>query len=210
MPLPANFEHNLAAIGRMAEPVQAAYQDICAARGNSWTPYDDLIAAAVDRVLALCEDYPALARRQRYATTMCFIRFQIDSSIRLYACSLVEDREQFAAQIAGEEQIDSMLDKDGNQMRDRYLLDRLAPDSLWLPKLYSKASDFIHLSKSQMKIAHTWRSVWRKDWGAMALGKADQGVDEEDWADSAGSFLNCTELFLRVLQSCLAAEPSPG
>ena len=74
MPLPANFEHNLAAIGHMAEPIQAAYQDICVARGNSWTPYDDLLAAAADRALALCEDYPVLARRQRYATTMCLTR----------------------------------------------------------------------------------------------------------------------------------------
>ena len=61
-----------------------------------------------------------------------------------------------------------------------------------------------------MEIAYAWRLARQRGRGYMPLGTADRSVQREDWQYSAGAFLGCTELFLQVLKSCLAAESAHG
>ena len=71
---------------------------------------------------------------------------QIDTALRFSALSLVDDPEAFADAVLGDERIDRLTDRNGERLRDAYLVERLVGVAPWLPEVYACTSAYIHLS----------------------------------------------------------------
>ena len=206
MPLPTDINQHLAPIIRAEQSVLDAHLAFRETRGFAGTSYDVLVEAATDCVTGLCDDYMDAVARQRYFNSRRFARIAADSCLRLHAVLHVADREEFARQVEkGDKQINQLQDAKGNLLQDAHLMDlleKLAPD---LRELYHRASGFVHLSPSHMKITRLgWAAVGRV--GRLVPGRAEKEAKEEDWEESAKDLLYCAELFQTVLNKCLEEE----
>ena len=80
------------------------------------------------------------------------VRLMLDSLVRLYAASLVDDKDTFFLSIIQGHAINRIKDKDGNLMHDKYLVDKLV-ELTKMPELrvlYEKTSGFVHFSEKHL------------------------------------------------------------
>lgn len=207
MPLPPNFETLLSHIERLKDPIQDLHSEISQTSGHQLSPYDTMVAAAASRALSLCDGYAMLARAQLYTTAASLPRLQLDSCLRLYAGTLVEDRQDFAAKVLQGERVDQLRDRTGRYMRDGRLAKLLAKEHHWVPRAYRETSDFIHLSPSHVDAAIPDLATGTPSVPELVrIEAADPDIDPDEWTKSAELFRSCTRLLLRTMGDWLAVK----
>ncbi|MFW5983483.1 MAG: hypothetical protein ACOCQ4_03195, partial [bacterium] len=85
-----------------------------------------------------------------YITACHLVRCHLDNVLRFSASWLVDDPHRFAMNIMSGERIDKMKDREGNQLKDWYLRNKLNEEYPWVTKVYEETSGFIHLSKKHI------------------------------------------------------------
>ena len=207
MPLPPNFETLLSHIELLKDPIQDLHSEISQTGGHQLSPYDTMVVAAASRALSLCDGYAMLARAQLYTTAASLPRLQLDSCLRLYAGTLVQDRQDFAAKVLQGERVDQLRDRTGRYMRDGRLAKLLAKEHHWVPRAYRETSDFIHLSPSHVEAAMPKLATGAKGVQELVpIEAADPDIDPDEWTKSAELFRSCTLLLLRTMGDWLTVK----
>lgn len=203
MVLPQDFEQRMGHIGRLRDPILQVHHALWEAEGGGRGPRELLLAAVAGRALSLCDGYVALARLGHYTTSMCLVRLQLDSCLRLYAGELVEDRGALVGRIAEGGRLDQMRDKRGKFMRDRYLMEQLAKEYIWVETIYETTSGFVHFSGDHVALISA--GLPQPDHGVVPIpvGGPEEGASERDWYGSAVSFQASTWLCERLLRDWL-------
>lgn len=121
----------------------AADQDRLTAEGH-------LVAAALIRSLALTEGFLSMVEQANRFAAVPLIRMQLDSAMRVLACSLVTDPFDFARHILEGGRPSQYTSRDGVRLFDAFLLDELAKRTPHVRDIYEETSGFVHLSRHHL------------------------------------------------------------
>jgi hypothetical protein len=115
--------------------------------GNVWSA-DLWFNAAFKRSIQVLDGFSEMVRRRNISCAGALLRVQIDTALRLFACSLMDANEYVAAALKGEK-LDKLKDRNGQNLRDKYVIGQLIqvrPDLAWLERVYDRTSGFVHMS----------------------------------------------------------------
>ena len=105
------------------------------------------------RALAQSAAFRKMVADRNSIVAQSLIRMQLDTVLRLYALFWVGDAEEFATKVFYGSQIDRLKAKDGQLLKDKYLIERLAERNEWIPSVYKETSGYIHFSNRHMQAA---------------------------------------------------------
>jgi hypothetical protein len=118
----------------------------------------DLLALAVlNRSVIVIEGFCTLLEAKNYLCAAPLVRFQLDSMLRFFATTLVDNSNDLSLTILRGTPVRNLQDRDGKYMTDHYLLKKIAALYVWAPRVYEHSSGFIHLSEKH--ILHTIRDA---------------------------------------------------
>ena len=111
----------------------------------------DLVAiAAIHRSLALIDGFVVLVQRNNPLCALALLRLQLDSVMRLFACTLVADPHSLASDLLQDRPLATIKSAGGHKLTDRFLHERLSEIYPWVTPVYENTSGFIHLSQRHM------------------------------------------------------------
>ena len=210
MPLPNNFDQDLAELARMKAALLMAVRPILRKPHHWRTPHERLALTMSRHIMAACNVYAMLARAEYYGYAMMLIRVQLDSCLRFFASTLVADPDRFTEKVLDKKkQVNEMHDRDGETMTGGYLARQLArrsPEYSWAPDLYKFASDFIHYSGTLMEIAEAEMAYWDETTELADIHLTDREIPKGRWEDSLRYFRACTLAFTRLLRDWLTTH----
>jgi len=166
--------------------------------GQAMFPLDLLAFAAIKRNLSTTAALVTLIEAFNMLAARSMLRVHLDSSLRFAAAWFVDDSQGFAAKVNAGERIDKLKDRDGRQLRDARLVELLAPDHPWLPKVYERLSSYVHLSDSHLTGAVT--SVEESGAISFELRADDDHYPVQSWVE----IMDCAHEGTEILADYLA------
>lgn len=150
---PAVFDKLDALHGKIQDHVHVAQLCMSADGGKVHTP-DLWINAGIRRSMQVLDGFTSMVRARNISCAGALLRVQIDTALRLFACTLMNADELTAAALKGE-RLDRLTDRNGKRLTDRHLIDeltKLMPRFAWLNHVYERTSGFIHMSGLHMLV----------------------------------------------------------
>lgn len=148
---------------------------------------DFVTIGAAKRTMSLAAGFDSLVRSGNIVCARALVRMQIDTTLRYFAMSLVADPEAFATAMLGDERIDKLTDREGKQLRDAYLLRKVAPIAPWIEEVYRRTSGYIHFSGQH--IFASIRSTRDEDrMVTMVINDTDDKFPESSWLEMISCF----------------------
>lgn len=146
---------------------------LIAADGNNMYQMDILALAVINRSLSISSGISSMIEQGNLLCAASLIRLQIDSSLRFFASTLVEDADNFCKEVFEGKHIRKMKDKCGKAMTDSYLVEKVSERFPWVEIAYEATSGFIHFSEK-----HIFSSVIEaKDNGSISIKISDVHVE---------------------------------
>jgi hypothetical protein len=150
-------------------------------------------AGILKRTLSQSSAFRMLIEAKNFQSAAGLLRMQIDSAMRMHALALVSDAQVFLdAWLAGEP-INKLKAADGEQLRDHYLLKKLAEDHPWVKDVYHETSGFIHFSGK-----HFFTSIAHMDDATHILKfqitATDPDKPDEEYFEIVDAFFKATKL----------------
>ena len=161
-------------IVRLQDRVQLhweAAEKLLDTRDGKLVSSDMLVAALLNRSMGLVRGFCSMIT-DNYICAAPLVRLQLDNLLRFSAVWLVDDRDDFTAQVIGGEQINKLKDRDGKQMNDGYLAQRMDERIPGLAQAYKEACGYIHLSDAHLY--HTIVSTGKKSVRKIGVGDASR------------------------------------
>ncbi len=113
-------------------------------------PQGHLIAAALQRSTALIEGFLLLVETGNRFAAVPLIRLQLDSAMRIHACSLVAAPQDFVRHILEGGEPRKFSQHDGRQLTDGFLHNQLTAKYPTTSDLYRVTNGYIHLSNHHL------------------------------------------------------------
>jgi hypothetical protein len=142
------------------------------------------------RTLAQSRAFKYCIEDRNALVALALTRLQLDTVLRLYAIFWVTDPNAFAKAVFDGGQIDRMKAADGQLMKDKYLIGRLAPRNSWIEPVYKNTSGLIHFSHR-----HIQASLSMKD---ASIGLAEIMIGPNNPRHTLGEFRELLESFLHM------------
>lgn len=168
-------------------------------------PMGLLTVAACNRSINLASGFCDLMRHRNFTCAASLIRLQVDSALRLFAGSLVDDEDAFALKVFGGTPVKALKDRAGKLMNDPYLISRLSDKVQSVGVLYGDASNYIHFSESHCR-AVLQRSATDTDRAHVYIGTGDKGIDDDTYLRAIRNFRSATNMFLLVAGEWVSAK----
>jgi len=168
---------------------------------------DILAFGAAKRAISATSALKLLVESWNLVTARTLLRTHIDTALRFSAAWLVDNPHDFAKKIIAGERLDKIKDRKGNQMRDAYLVERMAAARPWLPEVYKQLSGFVHFSGS-----HVFASIAsfdRKGSVSFHLSEFDLDYPEESWIELIDCFREATEILAHYLHGYAQTKKIP-
>ncbi len=157
-----------------------------------------LVAALLNRSMGLIRGFCTMIS-DNYICAAPLVRLQLDNVLRFSALWLVDDRDDFTAKVIGGEPFNRLKDRDGKQMNDSYLAQRMDGKVPGLAQAYKEACGYIHFSDAHLY--HTVVSTGETS-VRIEIGE-DLGVTEADRKEGVLVMDQMTCLLLRFMRSYL-------
>lgn len=193
----------------MEEAIQAALEELRASKDvhlelgkrtlEGWhCPMDYLVAAALNRSLALVSGFSLLIEARHFVAAVPLVRLQLDTCLRLSAAWLVDDCNIFAMQVLAGVPVREQRDRLGKLMTDAYLVKTRAVEQPWMQSVYDHTSGYIHFSDKHF--FNAMRPDKEKDRIVnIKIGSEDEFVTTEDYLEATGAFRAVTVELLRFV-----------
>ena len=110
------------------------------------------ILSIANRAISLNRGFLTLTQVNNYSTAISLIRLQVDSCLRLFALTLVDDWPSFYKDVVSGKEIRNLKDRDGNKMTDSYLVAKYDKIDNGFKLLYKNTCGFVHFSNSHIKL----------------------------------------------------------
>jgi hypothetical protein len=111
----------------------------------------DLVAfGLLNRNLGLLEAMPALFEKKNIHSLAPLLRVQLDGLLRLHAFRIVDSIDDLAQRLIQGEQLRQYLDRDGERLKDRYLVASLKRELPWVEDMYTTLSGWVHFSETHV------------------------------------------------------------
>lgn len=123
---------------------------LIAADGKNMYQMDIMALAVINRSLSISAGISSMIEQGNLLCAASLIRLQIDSSLRFFASTLVEDADNFCKEVFEGKHIRKMKDKCGKSMTDSYLVEKISERFPWVESAYEATSGFIHFSEKHI------------------------------------------------------------
>jgi hypothetical protein len=168
----------------------------------------DLFAAAVlNRSLYLIEGFSKLIIDRNYISAVPLLRLQLDNALRFQAAWLVDEPNQFVADVMKGKKIKNIKDSHGNMMTDKYLVSKLSKEYNWIEKVYKDASGFIHLSETHILNAIHHGEEEREF--IVNIGRGKIPIPDETFLNLIGAFMETTKIVLKYINNWVYTKNHP-
>ena len=114
--------------------------------GENLLKEDLCLCAMLDRSMRLTDGFIPMIEERNLTCAGALLRLQMDNCLRLFALFIANDRDEAVDCIIDGGIFSSLRDKDGNQMRDGSLKEKLDRYDPGFSDIYTQASGFIHFS----------------------------------------------------------------
>lgn len=144
----------LSKLARKRTAFDRAGKMLVSACQGSIFPADVYFIATCNRALQNFDAFRMAMTEDYYSTAMILLRVQLDSVLRCYGLTMLEDAHEAAYQIMGGMKLSDLRDRQGNRLRDSHLVDlfsSLSPANSVIKHIYNLSSGYVHLSDSAMK-----------------------------------------------------------
>ena len=123
---------------------------LVSADGKRMYKMDILALAVINRSLSISSGFSSVLAQGNLLCAASLVRLQIDSFLRFFASSLVDNHDDFCQKIFEGCPVRKINDKSGKAMTDNYLVGKVSETFPWVEKVYESASGFIHLSEKHI------------------------------------------------------------
>lgn len=145
------------------------------------------------RTLAQAKAFRQCVEDSNFLVAAALLRLQLDTVLRLYALYWVADPEAFAGRVFAGEQIDRLKAADGQQMKDRYLIDKLKDRNPWVETVYKNTSGLIHFSDRHIHAAIRVKDGEEGE-AEFFLGPNNPAHTIADFRELLEAFFHCTAM----------------
>jgi hypothetical protein len=196
----ARVRERLEVLAHLEEKVLDLHRQVLQAQGGAVYGVDLLANAATNRSLALASGFRVMVEARNLICAGALLRLQIDTASRFFASSLVDDPESFAESVLAGDHIDKIPDRDGEPMRDRYLVKKLAAQMRceWLPRVYRETSGYVHFSDKH--VHSTFTEVRGDHTAGIKVGAVDKEWPEETYLEAVDAFIAAVQLYGDLLR----------
>lgn len=182
------------------EVVELAMAIIKADAGKFYT-LDFLVLAALNRSRVNIHGFKNLIELGNYFAAIPFVRMQLDSALRLFATTLVNNPHELAMKILDGESIRKIKDRGGHKMTDAYLLSAFAKTEPWVIKVYDSGSGFIHLSNKH--IIGMLSESGENGAFQITIGPTQSNIDEKFRIEATAAITHITTLIINLCNDWL-------
>lgn len=172
--------------------------------GGSFYSMDLLAVAAINRSMATLSGFRQMIENRNFVCAGSLLRVQLDTALRIAAAHLAPDLNQFVHEVMEGTQIRKLRARDGQQMKDAYLVRMVAKDYPWIENVYRQTSGYIHLSEKHFLNAIT--AVGDGGEISMKMSPLDKTVPDESYVEAIEAFLAATGIFFRYLEGWVATK----
>jgi hypothetical protein len=203
------FQKSLTRLEDLEKAQIESYKRMMEAYDSAMYAVDLFISGALNRSVALSEGFRSLVKAKNLICAGAILRLQIDTAIRIFAGTLVDDTNQFVSDVLKGHHIRNLKDRDGKKMTDKYLVEKLSGEYPWLPKVYEKTSSYIHLSDT-----HLFASVQNVDKDKRTLSLKISAVDRDEipeklYVEAVDAFNAATEIIVRQVGGWIFTKSNP-
>lgn len=186
-------------------------KDMLEAYDNAIYPLDLLASAALHRSINLISGFCMLIEEENFVSAAALLRLQIDNCLRFFAAFIVDNPHEFVINIFKGEHIYKQKDKDGNQMTDSYLVEKLSELEPWVGNVYKQTSGYIHLSdKHIFHVLSVSKSSFNDSIsGILKIGKGSSFISEKYYLEAIAAFKAATDLFLKYVEGWIYTKDNP-
>jgi hypothetical protein len=178
------------------------------ASNGAFYSLDILAIGAIKRSVAHCSAFQMLIRKRNFICAASILRMQLDNALRFYGAFIVENPHDYAKKVLHGISVRKLKDKQGNLMRDHYLVETLAKEYPWITKVYKETSGYIHLSEKH--IFNAIDGYNENDRSAnIKISESDIDLPDTMYLEAVNAFIASTEIFLRYLTSWIITKDHP-
>lgn len=177
------------------EVIELAMAIMKADAGKFYT-LDFLVLAALNRSRANIHGFKSLIESGNYFAAVPFVRMQLDSVLRLFATTLVNNPSELAQKILEGESLRKIKDRSGAKMTDAYLLSLFSKKEPWVENLYDSGSGFIHLSNKH--ILGLLSKSGDNGVFQVAIGPTTENIPEKFRIEAIAAITHVTQLIINI------------
>ena len=179
--------------------------------GGTFYGMDLLAAVELNRSKAHIAGFQQLVGAKNLICAGALLRLQLDTALRFYAAFLVEQPHDFALAVLGGTRVRDLKDRDGKEMTDAYLVEKLAQKFDWVPRVYERTSGYVHLSSTHLLSAMTPtegasdsdRTI------AIKIGAEDKPLPAWIYIEATDAFRAVTDVLLRYVHGWVFTKANP-
>lgn len=175
--------------------------------GNLY-PLDFLAIAVLNRSMSLTSGFVTLMRLDNYISSIPLLRLQLDNYLRFAAASLVTDPHDFAMEILRGKRVDKLKTKDGDVMRDSFLVEIFSKENKWISKVYENTCGYIHLSEKHMHLTNVCLNSQERT-GIFKVSDRSENVPGEFKLEAISAFTEISKLVLHIIYSWRYTKDNP-
>ena len=161
-------------------------------------PVEVIMATALQRSRHLLEAYIPMLVQRNLSAGSALIRMQLDSVMRVNAVFLVSDPLVLWDVLRTDRPWSSIVDRDGNRLRDAYLHQKLSERFEWASEVYGRMSGYVHLSRPHLEAtASSTESFLGMQ---IVQGPAGANVGDGQLHENAALFMRVTSALLTICE----------
>ncbi|GAA4299376.1 hypothetical protein [Aestuariibaculum suncheonense] len=160
---------------------------------------DVLANAVMDRSLHLIFAFTNLIRNENYIAACHLVRCHLDNVLRISGAWLVNDPHQFASDIMNGKKVDEIKDRNGNNLKDWYLRNKLSEEFPWVQSVYKETSGFIHLSKKHIFTSSKIKDN-EKNTIEFRISRKDNYVTDESRINATNGMIEITKVLIHFIE----------
>lgn len=151
------------------------------------------------RTLAQTRAFKQCVEDRNSLVATALLRLQLDTVLRLYALFWVADPNAFSEEVFNGKQIDRLKAADGEQMKDKYLRDKLFVRYPWVETVYKQTSSSIHFSSRHILESFEINDAETGS-GMLQLGPNKPNQPIEEYADCLAAFQHINMIIVAAVQ----------
>jgi hypothetical protein len=136
-------------------------------------------------------------------TAGALVRMHLDTAFRFFASLLVDNRNAFATAVFEGTAIPKLKDRNGQPMRDAYLVDNLEKEFPGVRNVYDTACGYVHLSFTHMQClldgADRANCVVH-----IQIAPTDRPLPDSFYVDACKTFCTITDILLHLVDGWIS------
>lgn len=182
------------------------HQCLAARNGESFL-VDLIFVGAIKRSLSLGHGMIAMINTKNMMCARAIVRMQIDTVSRILAYTYVNDPETMAREIIAGKPLNKFKTREGELLRDAFLIDRMALSYPWVREVYKRTSGEVHFSEKQF-FASVQATDDETHTVTLAISPFDEKYPEWSWSEVVTCFHKLNEILLEALESYVTSKSS--